>query len=514
MGSITINECSIVDGKPVILHPHPNFQMFLTVNPSYGEVSRAMRNRGIEIFLMQPCWLLDESIGFNCDEFELKDVNRFLALSGIPFDILVQAMTRSHIYARKEGLSFNISITYLELARWVQLFQQLIVDGNQPIWSLQTSWEYVYLSSFGEANGQNIVRHAKDTYLSMAGFSDSCLLLESPLCLPGGWPMPLKLRDFVLYSRECTVKQNCMYLDFLAAQYASCNVREKGCPIYQNSTASSCIEPSLMDVKMLHQIMFPCDLILANSNSSSFDVELAEKKLLSAANWALEQATEGDLRLYLLWFRRFSSRCQLLSEFSSSVEQAMEHPIWRYMSDCYLELSPYLIDDVEKFPIPMLSIELVDEVIPNNENTKFLRNAINCVGLLKLTYKQWSDECKSYDTKEVQSFMQMWKSLKRFEEDFLKKLVDPSVMLVESPSFDILIQMYANVLEDHIHFWNNVEKYFSKGKNIKNTEEDQGKLLISWRLLLKNAAKLKEICPGTFDELLVSCDPLLFPFFL
>ena len=88
-GSITVNECGIVDGKPVVLYPHPNFRMFLTVNPAYGEVSRAMRNRGVEIFMDQQCWLLDGSGGFNGDEFELKDVNRFLVQSGIPIDNLV-----------------------------------------------------------------------------------------------------------------------------------------------------------------------------------------------------------------------------------------------------------------------------------------------------------------------------------------------------------------------------------------------------------------------------------------
>ncbi|XP_030490703.2 midasin isoform X2 [Cannabis sativa] len=500
LGSITINECGIVDGKPVILHPHPNFRMFLTVNPTYGEVSRAMRNRGIEIFLMQPCWLPDQSIGFGCDEFELKDVHRFLSLSGIPTESLVQVMAKSHLYARKEGLRFNISITYLELSRWVQLFQQLLMDGNQPIWSLQLSWEYVYISSLGEANA-NIVCHAKHTYLSITGFSDSSLL-DSPLCVPGGWPMPLKLRDFVLYPRESTVKQNCMYLSFLAAQYLSCKVREEGCALYQDSTASDYGEPVLMDVKKLHQIMLPCDPNLTTSSSSSSDVELAKSKLLFAAEWVIEQSNEDDLRLYLLWFRTFSSRCHVLSEFSNLVEGVMKHPIWKYMVDCYLKCTPYLIDDVEKFPTPILSTELVDEVLPSSENTKFLCNAIKCVGPLKLTYRQLGDECKNFDNKVIRGFKPLLELLRSFEEDFLKKLVDPSFMLVESPSFDILIQMFSNVLENHIDFWNNIEKYSSNGERSKNTEEDMGKLLISWRLLLRNAAKLKGICSEAFNRLL------------
>lgn len=36
------------------LTPHPNFRVFFTMDPKYGEISRAMRNRGVEIFLLRP----------------------------------------------------------------------------------------------------------------------------------------------------------------------------------------------------------------------------------------------------------------------------------------------------------------------------------------------------------------------------------------------------------------------------------------------------------------------------
>lgn len=50
-GSLIINECSQADGQPKQVFPHPNFRLFLTVNPKYGELSRAMRNRGVELFM-------------------------------------------------------------------------------------------------------------------------------------------------------------------------------------------------------------------------------------------------------------------------------------------------------------------------------------------------------------------------------------------------------------------------------------------------------------------------------
>lgn len=50
-GTLIINECSNDDGLPRVLTPHPNFRLFLTVDPKYGELSRAMRNRCVEVYM-------------------------------------------------------------------------------------------------------------------------------------------------------------------------------------------------------------------------------------------------------------------------------------------------------------------------------------------------------------------------------------------------------------------------------------------------------------------------------
>ncbi|KAJ7673557.1 hypothetical protein B0H17DRAFT_1208374 [Mycena rosella] len=50
-GFLTLSERGYVDGVVQILKPHPNFRIFMSVDPQYGELSRAMRNRGMEIAL-------------------------------------------------------------------------------------------------------------------------------------------------------------------------------------------------------------------------------------------------------------------------------------------------------------------------------------------------------------------------------------------------------------------------------------------------------------------------------
>jgi midasin len=51
-GSLIINEHTLPDGSPRVIRPHPDFRIFLTVDPKYGELSRAMRNRAVELFLL------------------------------------------------------------------------------------------------------------------------------------------------------------------------------------------------------------------------------------------------------------------------------------------------------------------------------------------------------------------------------------------------------------------------------------------------------------------------------
>lgn len=50
-GFLSINEHCGPDGEPKVVKPHPDFRIFLTMDARFGELSRAMRNRAIEIFL-------------------------------------------------------------------------------------------------------------------------------------------------------------------------------------------------------------------------------------------------------------------------------------------------------------------------------------------------------------------------------------------------------------------------------------------------------------------------------
>jgi midasin len=53
-GALMLNERGSVDGDVEVVQPHPNFRLFMIVDPQHGELSRAMRNRGVEVALLDP----------------------------------------------------------------------------------------------------------------------------------------------------------------------------------------------------------------------------------------------------------------------------------------------------------------------------------------------------------------------------------------------------------------------------------------------------------------------------
>jgi midasin len=50
-GSLILSEKGSTSGIPEVIRPHPDFRLFMTYDPRFGELSRAMRNRGIELYL-------------------------------------------------------------------------------------------------------------------------------------------------------------------------------------------------------------------------------------------------------------------------------------------------------------------------------------------------------------------------------------------------------------------------------------------------------------------------------
>ena len=57
-GVLLVPEAGTVDGASRCVTPQPGFRLILGLDPRHGEASRAMRNRGIEVFV--PACATDE----------------------------------------------------------------------------------------------------------------------------------------------------------------------------------------------------------------------------------------------------------------------------------------------------------------------------------------------------------------------------------------------------------------------------------------------------------------------
>ncbi|XP_049611993.1 midasin isoform X4 [Syngnathus scovelli] len=86
-GALSINERGVIDGKIPLITPHPNFRLFLTMDPIHGELSRAMRNRGVEIYIP------GDDDGISWDSLDLKTL---LHTAGATGDCVCDFLIKIH----------------------------------------------------------------------------------------------------------------------------------------------------------------------------------------------------------------------------------------------------------------------------------------------------------------------------------------------------------------------------------------------------------------------------------
>ena len=123
-GTLLLTECGItckekqLEAKPRVVIPHRNFRLFLSMDPTYGEVSRAMRNRCIEVSIFHP----DISqIGFTKQQessnIETLDGLDSLWNIGIRSSALAKEMMKNH-YFEYERKVHNHHLSPTTLKEW------------------------------------------------------------------------------------------------------------------------------------------------------------------------------------------------------------------------------------------------------------------------------------------------------------------------------------------------------------------------------------------------------------
>ncbi|GBG32276.1 Midasin [Hondaea fermentalgiana] len=134
-GELMINECGMVNGKPRIIRPHKDFRIFLVADPAFGEVSRAMRNRCVEIALLSPSWGATLASG---------DAERALAHLGISSQAAMCMLGAFSVLAESSERACTEVATPSSLVRWAKMyrtFDSFSVCGSRPDEALRLSFE-------------------------------------------------------------------------------------------------------------------------------------------------------------------------------------------------------------------------------------------------------------------------------------------------------------------------------------------------------------------------------------
>ncbi|XP_040203696.1 LOW QUALITY PROTEIN: midasin [Rana temporaria] len=165
-GVLTVSERGVIDGSTPTITPHPNFRLFFSMDPSHGEISRAMRNRGIEVFLSG-----DDGVVF--DSFDIKNLLHGFGIIG---DHICNALIAVHADIKETVVGSPCSsLSYLLHA--AALISQQLQRGLGLEQAFQRSCSEVFIYSQRSLLAQKQVQEIIERHVSSLAPKDkSCLL--------------------------------------------------------------------------------------------------------------------------------------------------------------------------------------------------------------------------------------------------------------------------------------------------------------------------------------------------
>ena len=150
-GELVMTECGISDdGKhatPRVIQPHPNFRLILSMNStSHGEVSRAMRNRCIEVCVLPPVLDKDSDTSQTKAGCEVETIDALTGLfdSGVRSHDAGQRMLMLHQEDCQRSVAFQEEPHSIRILKdWGSLFVGLLKRGMAQA-SLSASCKILY----------------------------------------------------------------------------------------------------------------------------------------------------------------------------------------------------------------------------------------------------------------------------------------------------------------------------------------------------------------------------------
>ena len=257
-GTLYLNEHRNADGTGKVVRPHPNFKMFLTMDPRHGELSRAMRNRCVELHL-PPC---DQQVNERQDSLMLESqASRFECFGWFDWSAVGDGEFRALLGVCFENLAF---CDYACLSSWYeQVVQGLLdLDHNRSCIFQSVYQSYSSVRSNDNVLGQSIMElykslgddHSFESLdsrsLLYAQVSDgtierlealadrnSCILVHTSIEQPTNATIPSQrcLRSACLMVNSFVRVSRPLVSDHFCLENCSINSDSKVCPIFDGT---------------------------------------------------------------------------------------------------------------------------------------------------------------------------------------------------------------------------------------------------------------------------------------
>lgn len=172
-GVLNINERHSEDGSVQVVKPHPNFRMFMTMDPQYGELSRAMRNRNIELFIPDAQDAqMDDGVNFVFD----SALTRFAQFQQVLSSVWRSPDMVDLIWIGLDHLAFSDCNL---LQRWPEQIHAGLVEFSSESYHLFLSVTRLFSNLVLRHDG-GIIERIRDMYVTLsrrsnlpAGFEDA-----------------------------------------------------------------------------------------------------------------------------------------------------------------------------------------------------------------------------------------------------------------------------------------------------------------------------------------------------
>lgn len=155
-GFLSVNEHRDADGKAHIVKPHPNFRLIMTMDPRHGELSRAMRNRSLELFM--PIAVRSPKVdflGFDIETF----LSRFSYINALD----LRGCDDTQFFNITSIFLEHLAFTEFDLCdRWIEQVSKNLIDMPPSRLSLFQSVLSIYQEML--ASGHIIVDQIQNLY--------------------------------------------------------------------------------------------------------------------------------------------------------------------------------------------------------------------------------------------------------------------------------------------------------------------------------------------------------------